>query len=232
MWRESLAVASLLLLMAAAGCIGTGKQRPEPANPSVGLLSAVQALSVAEEYLYTQYDRAAAIIPFTLTTKMQGDPCAWNGTGAGNATKWMMIFEAITYLSGVYKHVTLAVTVAYIDGKLGARQTRLQSKVISQAEGDRLFDEMDNRSLATNILFDNHAVFVNASAVERAPGPSYYLQSVSMTLYDRFSSPNMPGRTTWEVRWKYIANDSYEPAYSTVICNATDGSVLKVLPAG
>jgi hypothetical protein len=108
----------------------------------------------------------------------------------------------------------------------------VQSKAVSQEEGDRLYHEMDNRSLATGILFDNHAVFANASAAENDSDPSHYLQSITMTLYDRFSSPNMPGRATWEVRWKYINEDTYEPAYSTVILNATDGSFLKMLPAG
>jgi hypothetical protein len=232
MARKLLAAASVALLVFSMGCTGTEKARPGPVDPSGPLLSAGQAISVAEEYLYTQYDRAAAVIPFTLTTKMQGDPCAWNGTDAGNATRWMMIFEALTYQSGVYKHVTLAVTVAYLDGNLGARQTRVQSKAISQEEGDNLYDELDNRSLATGILFDNHAVFINASAAEQGPGASHYLQSISMVLYDRFSSPNMPGRATWEVRWKYINEDTYEPAYGTVVLNATDGSFLKMLPAG
>jgi hypothetical protein len=223
---------AVFILAFSMGCTGTEKARPEPVDPSGPLLSAARAISVAEQYLYTQYNQTDTIIPFTLTTKMQGDPCAWNGTDAGNTTRWMMIFEALTYVSGVYKHVTLAVTVAYIDGKLGARRTMLQSNVISQSDGDRLYDEMDNRSLATDILFDDHALFVNASAAEQNPGPSYYLQSISMTLYDKFTSPNMPGRATWEVGWKYISNDGYEPAYSTVILNATDGSFLKMLPAG
>ena len=231
MRRDILAVTAVFIMAFSMGCTGTEKARPEPEDPAGPLLGARQAISVAEEYLSTQYDKAATILPFTLTTKMQGDPCAWNGTDAGNATRWMMIFEAITYISGVYKHVTLAVTVAYIDGNVGARQTRVQSKVISQSDGDRLYDEIDNRSLATDVLFDNHAVFVNASAAEFGPGTSHYLQSISMTLYDRFSSPNMHGRATWEVRWKYIAGDTYEAAHSTVILNATDGSFLKMLPA-
>ena len=231
MRRDLLAVTAVFVLAFSMGCTGTERARPEPIDPSGPLLGAARAISVAEEYLSTQYDKAATILPFTLTTKMQGDPCAWNGKDAGNATRWMMIFEAITYISGAYKHVTLAVTVAVIDGEVGARQTRVQSKVITQSDGDRLYDEIDNRSLATDILFDNHALFVNASAAEQDAGPSHYLQSISMTLYDRFSSPNMPGRATWEVRWKYINGDTYEPAYSTVILNATDGSLLKMLPA-
>jgi hypothetical protein len=232
MSREVLAAASIALLVFSMGCTGTAKERPEPVDPSGPLLGAGQAISMAEEYLYTQYDRTANIIPFTLTTKMQGYPCAWNGTDAGNATRWMMIFEGLTYQSGVYKHVTLAVTVAYVDGKLGARQTKVQSKAISQEEGDRLYHEMDNRSLATGILFDNHAVFVNASAAEHDPGPSHYLQSITMTIYDRFSSPNMPGQATWEVGWKYISNDGYEPKYVTAMLNASDGKFLKILPVG
>ena len=166
MRKEFLAAAAVFVLAFSMGCTGTQKARPEPIDPSGPLLGAARAISVAEEYLYTQYDQAATIIPFTLTTKMQGDPCAWNGTDGGNATRWMMIFEAITHVSGAYKHVTLAVTVAYLDGKVGARQTKVQSKLSSQSEGDRLYDEMYNRSLATDILFDNHAVFGNASAAE------------------------------------------------------------------
>jgi len=231
MRKELIAAAAVVLMVFAAGCTGTAKERPGPVNPSGPLLGASQAISAAEQYLYTQYDQTSTVIPFTLTTKMQGDPCAWNGTDGGNATRWMMIFEALLEESGAYKHITLAVTVAYVDGKLGARQTNVQSKTVSGAEADRLYDGMDNRSLAGGIIFDNHAVFANASAAETAPGASY-LQSITMTLYDRFSSPNMPGSATWEVCWKYIDNDTYDAMKSTVVMSATSGSLLKVIPAG
>jgi hypothetical protein len=191
-----------------------------------------QAVSAAEQYLDEYYNGTVIIVPFTLTRKLQGSPCAWGGSDAGNASRWMMVFEGMVAYAGFGRHLVLAVTVEYRDGRIGVKHDTVSAEAIGKSDADRVFGEIDNASLASGISFDNHDVYMKADAAKWVPTSGYYLQSITMTLYDNSSSPRHPGMPSWEVSWKYIAKDTYDASFSTVVVDASGGEVLNVLPPG
>ena len=199
-------------------------------NPQGPVMGATEALNAATSYLDSYYMGTAVIVPFTLVRKMQGGPCPWSGEGSGNATKWMMVLEGILAAGGFGRHVTVAVTAEYRSGKIGVRHVEVGSEAIGQADADRVMYDIDNVSLASNISFDSHAMFLKAAPFKwNASAELYYLQSISMTLYDRTTSPHGSEGPTWEAGWKYIAKDSLKPTTTYVILNATTGAYLKTL---
>ena len=228
--RENVILAAVAaILVASAGCT-TEKEKPAPDNPSGPVLGAIAALNAATSYLDSYYMGTAVILPFTLVRKMQGGPCAWEGERAGNATRWMLILEGILAAGGFGRDVTVAVTVEYRSGKVGVRHVEVRSDIIGKEDADRVMDQIDNVSLASNISFESHAMFLKADPLKwNASEEVYYLQSITMTLYDRTTSPHGADGPTWEVGWKYIARDSLEAATSFVILNATDGAYIKTL---
>lgn len=229
MRSRAILAAALVLLLAAAGCTGA-KERPAPVNPPGPVMGATEALNAATSYLDSYYMGTAVIVPFTLVRKMQGGPCPWSGEGSGNATKWMMVLEGILAAGGFGRHVTVAVTAEYRSGKIGVRHEEVGSEAIGQADADRVMYDIDNVSLASNISFDSHAMFLKADPLKwNVSTELYYLQSISMTLYDRTTSPHGSEGPTWEAGWKYISKDSLEPTTTYVILNATTGAYIKTL---
>jgi hypothetical protein len=114
---------------------------------------------------------------------------------------------------------------------VGVRHQEVGADVIQKEDADRVMGEIDNVSLASNISFDNHAMFLKAEPLKwNVSKELYYLQSITMTLYDRTTSPHGSEGPTWEVGWKYIARDSLKASTSYVILNATSGAYLKTLP--
>lgn len=226
---KAVLAAALAVLVAVAGCTSE-KPRPAPENPSGPVMGALEALNAATAYLDSYYMGTAVIVPFTLVRKMQGAPCAQDGARAGNATKWMLILEGILAAGGFGRDVTVAVTVEYRAGKIGVRHIEAGSEVIEQEDADRVMGEIDNVSLASNISFDSHAMFSNAEPLRYNMSKElYYLQSVTMTLYDRTTSPHGSDGPTWESGWKYIARDSLAPVTTYVILNATNGAHVRTL---
>jgi len=231
MRRELFSVAVLLAVVLASGCTSTERQAPAVQRPIGPVLGALTALNSATDYLDSVYAGSVIIVPFTLTRKLQGTPCAWDGEGAGNATRWMMVFEAIVASGGFGRHVTVAVTVEYRGGKVGVKHAPVQSTEVNGSDADRVMDEIDNLSLASNISFDSHYMFLKADPQKWALSADlYYLQSITMTLYDASTSPHGSAVPTWEIEWKYIARDGYRPAVSTVVLDAADGALIKVVP--
>jgi hypothetical protein len=219
----------VLLVAVSAGCT-TEKEGPRPQDPSGPVLGAAAALNAATSYLDSYYMGTAIILPFTLTHKLQGGPCAWANENAGNATKWMMVLEGILATEGFGRHVTVAVTVEYRSGKVGVKHQEIGAEQIQKEDADRVMDEIDNVSLASNISFDNHGLFQKADPLRwNVSKDLYYLQSITMTLYDRTTSPHGSDGPTWEVGWRYIAKDTLKAATSFVILNATSGAYIKTL---
>lgn len=228
--RRYLSTIIVLLAVLASGCTSP-REGPAPVNPSGPVLGAVAALNAATSYLDSFYMGTAIILPFTLTHKLQGGPCAWANENAGNATKWMMVLEGILATEGFGRHVTVAVTVEYRDGNVGVRHQEIGAGQIQKEDADRVMDEIDSVSLASNISFDNHAMFLKADPLKwNVSKELYYLQSITLTLYDRTTSPHGSDGPSWEVGWKYIARDSLKAATSYVILNATSGAYVKTLP--
>ena len=230
--KKIASAAILLVLVLSSGCTGNAKTGPEPQDPGPPLMGAGQAVTAAEQYLDNYYNSTVIIVPFTLTHKLQGGPCAWSGSDAGNASRWLMVFEGMVAYAGSGRHLMLAVTVEYRDGRLGARHDTVRADVVQQGDADSVYGEIDNVSLASNISFDNHDIYEKADAAKWVPLSVYYLQSITMTLYDNGSSPYHPGAATWEVSWKYIAKDTLDASTSTVVLDASSGAVLKVVPPG
>jgi hypothetical protein len=227
--RNGTVAAVLVLLVVSAGCT-TEKERPAPVNPSGPVMGPLEALNAATGYLDSYYMGTAVIVPFTLVRKMQGGPCPWEGERAGNATNWMMIFEGILASGGFGRDVTVAVTAEYRSGKIGVRHIEVGSVAIGQSDADRVMYDIDNVSLASNISFDSHAMFSRAEPLKyNMSSGLYYLQSITMTLYDRTTSPHGSDGPTWEAGWKYIAKDSLKPTTTYVILNATTGAYIKTL---
>jgi len=228
--RRYLSFLIVLLAVLASGCTSP-KEGPSPLNPSGPVMGAITALNAATSYLDNYYIGTAVIVPFTLTHKLQGGPCAWAGENAGNATRWMMVLEGILGAEGFGRDVTVAVTVEYRSGKVGVKHQEIGAEQIQKEDADRVMDEIDNVSLASNISFDNHAMFLKADPLKwNVSKELYYLQSITLTLYDRTTSPHGSDGPSWEVGWKYIARDSLKAATSFVILNATSGAYVKTLP--
>jgi len=231
MRRELAAAAVLAVLVLSMGCTGAPKVAPKPENPPGPVLGAIAALNAATSYLDSYYMGTAVILPFTLVRKMQGGPCAWAGERAGNATRWMLLLEGILAAEGFGRDVTVAVTVEYRSGKVGVRHIEVGSDIIGKEDADPVMDEIDSVSLASNISFDSHAMFLKADPLKwNVSEEVYYLQSITMTLYDRTTSPHGSDGPTWEVGWKYIGQDSLKAATSFVILNATSGAYVKTVP--
>jgi hypothetical protein len=225
----SFAAAVLVLLVVSAGCT-TERAGPAPENPSGPVLGAVEALNAATAYLDSYYMGTTVILPFTPVRKMQGGPCAWTGERAGNATRWMLIFEGILAAGGFGRDVTVAVTVEYRSGKVGVRHVEVSSDVIGEEDADRVMYDIDNVSLASDISFDSHVMFARAEPLKyNMSGALYYMQSITMTLYDRTTSPHGADGPTWEAGWKYIAKDTLKAATTYVVLNATSGAYVKTL---
>lgn len=219
----------LVLSVVSAGCTAP-QEKPAPVNPSGPVLGAPEALKAATDYLDSYYMGTAVILPFTLVRKMEGGPCAWSGDRAGNATGWMMIFEGILAAGGFGRDVTVAVNVEYRGGKVGVRHVEVGSGAIGKEDADRVMRAIDNVSLASNISFENHAIFSKAELLKwNMSADLYYLQTIRMTLYDRIGSPHGSEGPTWEVGWRYIARDSLEATTTYVIINATSGEIVKAL---
>ena len=228
--RRYFSIVIVLLVAFSAGCT-TEKEKPQPQDPSGPVLGAVEALNAATGYLDSYYMGTAVILPFTLTHKLQGGPCAWAGESAGTATKWMLVLQGILGAGGFGRHVTVAVTVEYRSGKVGVKHQEIGAEQIQKEDADRVMDGIDNVSLASNISFDNHAMFMKADHLKwNVSTELYYLQSITMTLYDRTTSPHGSDGPSWEIGWKYIAKDSLKAATSFVILNATSGAYVKTLP--
>jgi hypothetical protein len=230
MRTNGILAAVLVILVVSAGCT-TEKARPAPDDPSGPVLGALEAINAATAYLDSYYLGTAVILPFTPVRKMEGRPCAWTDERAGNATRWMMVLEGILAGGGFGRDVTVAVTVEYRSGNVGVRHVEVSSKVIGKEDADRVMNEIDNVSLASNISFDSHAMFSKAEPLRwNMSGELYYLQSITMTLYDRTTSPHGADGPTWEAGWKYIAKDTLKAATTFVVLNATSGALVKVLP--
>jgi len=229
MRRQLLASAVLVVLILSMGCTGSARQKPGPKNPSPPLLDAGTAVSYAKQYTYGIYEGASIVVAFTVTHRVLGTPCAWNGSEAGNATNWMMFLEGIIYQLDSYLHIEIAVEVHYSKGEIFASHAKVSLRQLDYASINTTKKSIEDLSVEPYLSTGSHDLFLKADAARWSMTEKYYLQSINMTLNHNTTS-RIPGTATWEVAYRYIARSDYSASASVVVLDASDGRVLKVEP--
>jgi hypothetical protein len=233
MRTELAAAAVLLVLVLSMGCTGQAKVRPEPRNPSGSpTMSAAEGVLNGKDYMYRQYAGSGIVHAFAVTRKLLGTPCAWNGSGAGNATGWLMYLAGIMLESQTYRYIEYAVNVHYKGGEIFATSAKVAVRVMPATEVNVTAAGIDLFSLEPYLNIDSHALFVKADAAKLAPGDNYYLQSINMSLNHNTTSRYAPNTAAWEVAYRYAEKNDYSFAVSTVVLDASTWSIIKAVPPG
>jgi hypothetical protein len=233
MRRQLAAVAMLAVLVLSMGCTSEPRVKPGPKNPAGSpVMDAAEAVSRAKDYMYRMYAGSDVVHAFTVTRKVLGTPCAWNGSGAGNATSWMMYIEGIMGQSGTYRYIEFAVNIHFTGNEVFATHAQVDIRVLPISEINATSTGIDLLSLEPYLNIDSHALFVRADAARLAPGDNYYLQSINMSLNHNTTSRYAPNIAAWEVAYKYAEKNDYSFAVSTVVLEASTWTIIKVVPPG
>jgi hypothetical protein len=230
MMRRFLGIAAVMvLLVVSCGCTENKSKptAPDPINPQGSQLDARSAFAMAKDYVSGVYEGSTVVVPFTLTKRMLGVPCAWNGTESGNSTKWMMYIEGIMLQLGVFRHITVPLQALYKDGSVNITTDKPYVWVIQESEVNQTYYSLAAESLEGYMgKRTNHEVFLMADATKGEPPANHYLYSAAMTLDCNNTSP-VTGTAAWSVQWKYLNNDNFKAKNITVVLDATTGKVLK-----
>jgi len=228
--RKFLGIAAVMvLLVVSCGCTENKSKptAPKPENPQGDLLDARSAFAMAKDYMNSQYNGSTVVVPFTLTKRIMGVPCAWNGTDSGNSTKWMMYLEGVMLQLGVFRHITIVVEAQYKDESVNITTDKPYVWVIQQGEVNQTYFSISSTNLEGYMAKRNsHEVFLMADATKGEPPANHYLLSMAMTL-DTNDTSTVVGTAAWTIKWKYLSNEDYAARYLTVVIDASSGKVLK-----
>jgi len=231
MRRELATVAVLAILAITMGCTGEPQTAPKPENPTEPLLlDAQDGVAYGLEYMSGLYKGSTVIHPFTVTHTLLGKPCAWNGTDAGNTTRWMLYIEGIMLNSGTYRFIEFAVDIHLRNGEMFASHVKIQINVLPQDKLNATAAGIDKVSLEPYLNVSSHDIFLKADAHKLAPDDRYYLQSINISLNHNTTSRYSPDIAAWEVAYRYIKKTDYSPAVSVVVLNAVTLDIIKVVP--
>ena len=231
MHHKAFTAAVLVVMVLSMGCT-TAKQKPEPVNPSGNLLDFATAISYAKEYMYRQYQGSSIVVDFNVTRKMEGTPCAWNGSEGGNTTRWLMYLEGVMLNAGTIRLLDFGVEIDLRNGNIYASSSKVENKIIAKSDINATRQAILDVSLEPYLVkgHSNHDIFVNADGAKWAMSDQYYLHHINITLYDNTTSPHAPGAASWEVGYQYIDKSDYSAKTSYVVLDPITGKVIRAVP--
>jgi hypothetical protein len=224
-----LGILAVALVMVVSGCSSSpAPSKPAPQNPEGTLLSPSAAIYFAKDYAYRMYSGSHAIIPFNVTLKMTGTPAAWNGTEAGNCTKWLLYLEGVMEDLGTYRYLKLAFEETYRDGQVYSKHANVKIATIPEADLNATLQSIMSASIERYLLnASSHDILLKADAAKYGMPPGYYLQSINISLMHN-STSTIPDTAIWQVSYRYIEKSGGGTAYARVSIDAGTGAVIKV----
>ena len=227
MTKSAIEITAAVLVLVISGCTSS-PSLPEPQNPSGTLLDPNAAVYFAKDYVYRLYQGSTIVIAFNVTLKLEGGTAAWNGTEAGNCSRWFMYLEGVVEDIGTYRYVKVAVEVAYKDGEVRSKHSNVRISVISVADLNATFNSIMGVSIERYFMnASSHELYLKAQAAMYEMPSAYYLQSISIALMHNTTS-TLPGTAIWQVSWKYIEKGNGKAAFTRVSMDAITGAVQKV----
>ena len=187
-------------------------------------------MTYGREYMYRLYAASDIVHDFSVTRRLVGSPVAWTGTGAGNATGWVMYFEGVMHNSGVYRYIQYAVDVHYKGSEVFISHAKVQIKVLQPEAVNATSAAIDAVSLEPYINASSHELFLRADAARWNVSEGYYLQSVNMSLNHNSTARYAPSTASWEIAYRYYDRSGGPPAVSVAVIDAGTLKLLKVEP--
>jgi hypothetical protein len=231
MRREALVALAMVGLLLLSGCTSSPAGPPSPKNPAgLPLLDVRQAVTYGRNYMYQLYAGSSVAHDFTLTRRMVGSPCAWNGTDAGNATSWTTYYEGIMYDGGDFRYIQYAVEVHFKGSDIFVSHAKVQVKKLSTAEVNSTARDIEAVSLEPYVNVSSHDLFVKADAARWNMSAGYYLQSINISLNHNTSARYAPSTASWEIAYRYYDRSDGAKAVSAVVIDAGTLKLLKVEP--
>ena len=226
--KGTLVLVAVVLAMVMAGCTST-PAKPAPVNPAGTLLDPHAAVYFAKDYIYKLYGGSTVIVPFNVTVKLQGGPAAWDGTEAGNCTKWFMYLEGVMLDVSTYRYIKVAMEETYKDGQVSSSHADVKIRAITNSEVNATSQSIRAVSIEKYLAGNasTHDMLAKAQAATHAEPAGSYLQSLSITLFHESISP-VSGTALWQYSWRYISNGTGNEAFVKVGLSPIDGSVIKV----